>query len=155
MFTQQLTERAARLAARAEEEGSSGAAAAAAAEAADEVAAEQLLRRRKPGKGGEGKASSGGAGGSGKQGPTVISPIRDQVYGGGPLTAEQRAENTVVATLAVLFFVILAEGIFVAGSGFMSEGLDQFAQDVVFPAFTPTLGLFLAISTLYGLWKAS
>lgn len=37
----------------------------------------------------------------------------------------------------------------------MSEGLDQFAQDVVLPAFTPTLGLFLAISTLYGLWKVS
>ncbi|KAL4445907.1 hypothetical protein ABPG77_009106 [Micractinium sp. CCAP 211/92] len=145
--------RAARLAARAEEESSSsGAAAAAAAESADEVAAEQLLRRRKGGKGGKGGSSGSD---SGKQGPTVISPIRDQVYGGGPLTAEQKAENTVVATLAVLFFVILAEGIFVAGSGFMSEGLDQFAQDVVLPAFTPTLGLFLAISTLYGLWKAS
>jgi len=37
--------------------------------------------------------------------------------------------------------------------GFMSESMDQFAQDVVFPAFTPTLGLFLAISTGYGLWK--
>lgn len=35
----------------------------------------------------------------------------------------------------------------------MSEGLDQFAQDIVFPAFSPTLGLFLAISTAYGLWK--
>lgn len=39
--------------------------------------------------------------------------------------------------------------------GFMSESLDQFATDIVLPAFTPTLGLFLAISTLYGLWKAS
>ena len=37
--------------------------------------------------------------------------------------------------------------------GFMPEQLDQFAQDVVLPAFTPTLGLFLAISTGYGLWK--
>lgn len=35
----------------------------------------------------------------------------------------------------------------------MSESLDAFAQDVVFPAFTPTLGVFLAISTGYGLWK--
>jgi len=39
-----------------------------------------------------------------------------QVYSGGPLTAEQKAENTVVATLATLFFVILAEGVFLAGS---------------------------------------
>lgn len=35
----------------------------------------------------------------------------------------------------------------------MPQALDQFAQDVVLPAFTPTLGLFLAISTAYGLWK--
>jgi hypothetical protein len=37
--------------------------------------------------------------------------------------------------------------------GFLPESLDQFAQDYVLPAFTPTLGVFLAISTLYGLWK--
>ncbi len=42
--------------------------------------------------------------------------MRDQVYGGGPQTPVQKAENTVVATLAVLFFVILIEGILVAGS---------------------------------------
>ena len=54
--------------------------------------------------------------GSAKAGPTVVSPLRDQVYGGGPLTPEQRAENSVVGLLAILFFVILAEGIFLAGS---------------------------------------
>lgn len=37
--------------------------------------------------------------------------------------------------------------------GFLSAEMDQFAQDVVFPAFTPTLGLFLAISTGYGVLK--
>jgi hypothetical protein len=37
--------------------------------------------------------------------------------------------------------------------GFLPESLDQFAQDVVLPAFTPTVGVLLAISTLYGLWK--
>lgn len=42
--------------------------------------------------------------------------MRDQVYGGGPQTAVQKFENTVVATLATLFFVILVEGILVAGS---------------------------------------
>jgi hypothetical protein len=59
----------------------------------------------------------------------------------------------VVGLLAILFFVILAEGIFLAASGFLPESLDQFAQDVVLPAFTPTVGVLLAISTLYGLWK--
>ena len=153
--------------------------------------ASQLKQRRRGGK----------AGG----GPTVVAPLRDQVYGGGPLTPEQRAENSVVALLATLFFVILAEGVFLAGSvrgaaagrggrrrgrcrrapvpaagltrhllaallavrppsaarprpasvpqGFMPESLDRFAQDVVLPAFSPTLALFLAISTAYGLWK--
>ncbi|EFN57741.1 hypothetical protein CHLNCDRAFT_143005 [Chlorella variabilis] len=135
------------LVARAEEQREGSSAAAAADE--EPIAAEQLLRRKK-GKAGAGFKPSPA---SAKEGPTVISPVRDQVYGGGPLTAEQQAENSVVGLLAALFFVILAEGIYVAASGFMPQALDQFAQDVVLPAFTPTLGLFLAISTAYGLWK--
>lgn len=64
-----------------------------------------------------GKSKAAGEGGAKKkEGPTVIAPVRDQVYGGGPQTPAQRAENSVVALLATLFFVILAEGIFVAGS---------------------------------------
>lgn len=74
--------------------------------------APQLKRR----KGGKDKAGAAAAAGGKQAGPTVIAPVRDQVYGGGPLTAEQRAENSVVALLATLFFVILAEGVFLAGS---------------------------------------
>lgn len=37
--------------------------------------------------------------------------------------------------------------------GFLSESGDAFVQDVVYKAFTPTIGLFLAVSTAYGLWK--
>lgn len=37
--------------------------------------------------------------------------------------------------------------------GFLSEAADQFAQDVVYPAFSPTVILFLLISSAYGLWK--
>lgn len=85
-----------------------------------------------------------------QQGPRVISATRDQVYGGGPLTQAQQTENTVISGLALLFFIILAEGVFLAGSGFMNEAVDQFAQNVVYPAFSPTLGLFLAGSTAYG-----
>lgn len=91
------------------------------------------LRRRKGGKGGKGGSSGSD---SGKQGPTVISPIRDQVYGGGPLTAEQKAENTVVATLAVLFFVILAEGIFVAGSVSMAWLKKRLQKHLALPGRT-------------------
>lgn len=37
--------------------------------------------------------------------------------------------------------------------GFMSEEMDVWVASFVLPAFTPTMGLFLAISTGYGLWK--
>lgn len=81
------------------------------------AAASPLQLRRRKGS----KASSSGGGGVGsKEGskakPTVIAPVRDQVYGDGPQTPAQKAENSVVALLATLFFVILLEGIFLAGS---------------------------------------
>lgn len=37
--------------------------------------------------------------------------------------------------------------------GFLPEAYDDFAVKYVFPAFTPTLGIFLAISIVYGLLK--
>lgn len=37
--------------------------------------------------------------------------------------------------------------------GFLPESADQFARDVVYPAFSPSVGVFLALSTLYGIWK--
>ena len=75
-------------------------------------------RKAKASKGGAaGGSSSGGGGmGAGKAGPTVIAPLRDQALGGGPLTAEQKAEGGVVTVMAVLFVVILLEGIFLAAS---------------------------------------
>lgn len=39
--------------------------------------------------------------------------------------------------------------------GFLPESLDDFAQNVVFKTFSPTVGLFLACSAAYGLWKVS
>ena len=37
--------------------------------------------------------------------------------------------------------------------GFLPESADQFAQDVVYPAFSPCVGIFLAFSAAYGVWK--
>ncbi len=48
--------------------------------------------------------------------PQVISAARDQVYGGGPLTGEQILENRVVQSLALLFVLILGEGLFLGAS---------------------------------------
>lgn len=53
-----------------------------------------------------------------------------------------------------VILVILQQGVCVI-QGFLSEGLDQFAQDVVYKTFSPTVGLFLACSAGYGLWKVS
>lgn len=83
----------------------------------------------------------------------VISATRDQVYGGGPMSEAQKFENSIISILSLLFLAILLEGIFLGASGFMSEAMDQFAQDVVYPMFSPTLGVFLAGSSAYGLWK--
>lgn len=85
--------------------------------------------------------------------PKVISATRDQVYGDAPRTPIQQFESNVVTYLTVVFCVILAEGVFLAGSGFLSAEADAFAMDVVYPLFSPTLGLFLLSSSLYGLWK--
>ena len=40
-----------------------------------------------------------------------------------------------------------------AVQGFLPEAADQFAQDVVYPSFSPTVGFFLLLSTAYGIWK--
>jgi hypothetical protein len=90
---------------------------------------------------------------SNTSGPKVITPIVDQVYSNAQQTPEQQAENAAVSFLGLLFLVILGEGVFLAGSGFFSEAVDQFAADVVYPAFSPTVIVFLACSSLYGLWK--
>jgi len=83
----------------------------------------------------------------------VVSATRDSVYGDKPPSQIQQVETTVVQGLGLLFLLILAEGIFLGASGFMSAEMDALAQDVVYPLFTPTLGLFLAGSSAYGLWK--
>lgn len=65
----------------------------------------------------------------------------------------QQVETAVVASLAFLFAVILLEGLLLAASGFLPEEWDEFAVNFVYPAFTPSVGVFLAIAASYGLWK--
>lgn len=83
----------------------------------------------------------------------VISAARDQVYNSNSPTAAQKFENGVVSFLSLIFVFILLEGVFLAASGFLPESFDQFAQDVVYPSFSPTIVFFLVCSSLYGLWK--
>ncbi|KAI9081590.1 hypothetical protein K1719_036476 [Acacia pycnantha] len=57
--------------------------------------------------------------------------------------------------LAWLFFgaVILAEGLFIAASGFLPEELDKFCVNYLYPSFTPTVFVFVAGTVVYGVYK--
>jgi hypothetical protein len=124
----------------------------------DELLIEQQIVRRRGSSSPKGfsaaAAASAAASRRRRDAPATLGgPLASQIAGETPLTAEQQAETSAVAFLAMLFVAILAMGVFLAASGFLSEELDQFAQDVVYPAFSPTIGLFLAGSTVYGVWK--
>ncbi|CAL8467828.1 g7366 [Coccomyxa elongata] len=84
----------------------------------------------------------------------VVAPQVQQAYGGEPPTVAASLEGSYLTVLGVAFLIIMLEGVFIAVSGFLPESADQFAQDVVYPAFSPTVGVFLALSTLYGIWKS-
>ena len=37
--------------------------------------------------------------------------------------------------------------------GFLPESADRFATDIIYPAFSPQMGIFFVCSTAYGVWK--
>ncbi|KAK9844225.1 hypothetical protein WJX84_000053 [Apatococcus fuscideae] len=90
------------------------------------------------------------------QRPRVNAPQVDALKGGGGSELDKmgQTEGRFVGGLALLFCIILLEGLFLAGSGFLPEEYDLFAQNYVFKAFTPSIGLLLAGSSAYGLWKS-
>eukprot|EP01024_Parvocaulis_polyphysoides_P023074 TRINITY_DN2133_c0_g5_i1.p2 TRINITY_DN2133_c0_g5~~TRINITY_DN2133_c0_g5_i1.p2 ORF type:complete len:176 (+),score=19.53 TRINITY_DN2133_c0_g5_i1:37-528(+) len=88
------------------------------------------------------------------QGPKVVSPVVEQVYGSSEPTQAQSNETLAVNVLFAIGAVILVEGIFLAASGFLPQELDEFAQNIIYPIFSPTVVLLLAGSTAYGLWKS-
>ncbi|TQD97439.1 hypothetical protein C1H46_017018 [Malus baccata] len=49
--------------------------------------------------------------------------------------------------------VILAQGLLLAASGFLPEEWDKFFVKYLYPSFTPTVGLFVAGSVVYGVVK--
>ncbi|KAK9841022.1 hypothetical protein WJX81_006257 [Elliptochloris bilobata] len=89
-----------------------------------------------------------------KEGPTVLAPQVQQAYSGAPQTPAGQAETLAVRGLGVFFLLIVSEGLFLALSGFLPESLDGFAEATVYPSFSPTVGIFLLCSALYGLWKS-
>lgn len=70
------------------------------------------------------------------------------------MPAEDRLESSAILLLISLFVAIIGQGLFLAVSGFLPESWDQFAQNVVYKTFSPTVGIFLAFSAGYGVWKS-
>ncbi|KAL2653063.1 hypothetical protein R1flu_021191 [Riccia fluitans] len=76
-----------------------------------------------------------------------------------PLLAAQVDEKTkqfetiTVTALAFVFALIIVEGVALAASGFLPEEWDEFLLKVIYPIFTPTVGVFLAGAAGYGVWK--
>mmetsp|Transcript_39899 Transcript_39899/g.55463 ORF Transcript_39899/g.55463 Transcript_39899/m.55463 type:complete len:202 (-) Transcript_39899:190-795(-) len=86
----------------------------------------------------------------------VVAPAVDNMKkDSSEMTEEEQYETLFVGLLLFVFLVIMGMGFFIAASGFLPDNLDQFAQDTVYPSFTPVLGLFLALSSAYGLYKAT
>jgi len=76
------------------------------------------------------------------------------VTGEAEPTVFQAAEGYSVGILGLLGVLILVEGVVIGASGFLPEAADQWVADVLYPSFSPTVLVFLAGSTLYGLVKA-
>jgi hypothetical protein len=95
----------------------------------------------------------GKKGGKVKPQVKVNAPVVDAVTGKAPATPESQIETAAVLTLFYFFLAILVEGLLLAGSGFLPEEWDQFIQDKIYPSYSPTVLLFLGVSSFYGLFK--
>ncbi|CAG9464368.1 unnamed protein product [Pedinophyceae sp. YPF-701] len=86
----------------------------------------------------------------------VNAPEVDKAYKTAPedRPIESQAEAAYLQFLTAYFVGILAMGVFLGGSGFLSDEADRIAQDFVYPAFSPVVGGFLFFSSLYGIYKA-
>lgn len=75
--------------------------------------------------------------------------------GGTPsIFGNPQYEQYYVSLLTFIGILILGEGLFLGGSGFLPEEFDNFAVQFVFPAFAPTVGTFLLLSSVYGVLKS-
>ncbi|KAF5830259.1 hypothetical protein DUNSADRAFT_14816 [Dunaliella salina] len=83
----------------------------------------------------------------------VNAPAVDATRGDAPLSPEAKAETNLVAGMLFLFYTIIIEGLVIAGSGFLPEDWEDFISNSLYPNYTPTVLLFLGLSSAYGLWK--
>jgi hypothetical protein len=89
-------------------------------------------------------------------GPTVVAPAvakaRETAAGGG--NTADAIEVGYRRFLGAFFTLILLEGLALGGAGFLPDEADAWVASVLYPTFSPTVGLFLLASSIYGVWKA-
>eukprot|EP00891_Asterochloris_glomerata_P005672 jgi/Astpho2/5672/Aster-x1311 len=88
------------------------------------------------------------------EGAKVVAPQVQKALGTDPLSPQAQTEGTVLLVLLALFSLIILEGLLLALSGFLPESVDQFATDYIYKSFSPTVGVFVLCSTVYGVWKS-
>eukprot|EP00210_Caulerpa_lentillifera_P007686 g7337.t1 len=71
----------------------------------------------------------------------------------GPNEQVIEFEQNAIYALLSLFSLIIINGIIIASSGFLPDSIDKFVQTILYPSFSPLVGVFLAGSVLYGVWK--
>lgn len=77
----------------------------------------------------------------------VILPEADPVV--------RERDNVFIVGLSIVGVFIFIEGIAVAASGLLPDEWDAFVVKYVYPAFTPSVGIFLAGAVLYGVLKVT
>jgi hypothetical protein len=82
----------------------------------------------------------------------AVAKARETAAGGG--NTADAIEVGYRRFLGAFFTLILLEGLALGGAGFLPDEADAWVASVLYPTFSPTVGLFLLASSIYGVWKA-